>query len=339
MMFWGLMAFIGAGLSVIGGLASWDQKRKSEQAARQEATRQYNLQLDNLLTEHQTGLETLLFESLPNAQLTLGQAELNLDSLDSQITERNEWLSAYQNMLKGTGADTLSQTKQLLDQNLSLAKQKEELVKKQNLAYVESSALEIEAAIKSGWSSLNDARQSQAMANVQSGATGAVVGAMSSSALRTKEQIRKYIGNDMVFDIDSTQEGEEIGLFAKNLMAIQSTVALQVEANELNLEAATVAIAQAQLQLDTQIEDWKETAEQYQFDVETSIPKQQELLRQQIGNAKQQIEYYQKTAMQKLEQWTSTAKERGKASSEIDTFVSSWKDRFKQAGITPRDGE
>lgn len=324
-----------AGLIIgVGGIVgNAVQNYQNGKAQRKEADRQYNLQLDSLLTGYQNNLETLLLESLPNAQLTLEQAGLELSDLSSQLSERNDWLKAYQDMLSGAGDDTLSQTKQLLEQNIALAKQKEELIKQQNNAYAEASALEIESAIKSGWLQLNDARQSQAMANVQAGATGSVVGAMTSSAIRTKEQIRKYIGNDMVFDIDSAEEGEDSGVFAREVMSIRTNIALQVEANRLNLEAANAAISQAQLQLDTQMEEWEETAEQFQFDVETSLPKRQELLQKQIDNAKQQIEYYQETAKQKLDQWRSTASERGKSSSEIEEFTSSWKDRFKQAGI------
>lgn len=334
------MGWLFAGLvltltSVIGGAIRASQNAESQ---RKEADRQYNLQLDSLMTGYQNNLETLLFESLPNAKLTLEQSNLNLSGLSSQLEERNDWLKTYQDMLSGSGDDTLSRTKQLLEQNVALSKQKEELVKRQNAAYTEASALEVESAIKSGWSQLSEARQSQAMANVQAGATGSVVGAMTSAAIRTKEQIRKYIGNDMVFDIES--EGEDSGTFARELMSIRTNIALQVDANKLNLEAATAAISQAQLQLDTQMEEWEETAEQYRFDVDTSIPKQQELLQQQIDNAKQQIEYYQEAALQKLEQWRATASERGKSSSEIEKFTASWKEKFKQAGIdVDKDGK
>lgn len=328
------MGFLIAGLvltlaGVIGGTVQASQNAESR---RNESDRQYNLQLDSLMTGYQNDLETLLFESLPNTNLALEQYNLDLSGLANQLSERNDWLKTYQDMLSGAGDGTLSQTKQLLEQNISLAKQKEELVKQQNAAYTEASALEVESAIKSGWSQLNEARQSQSMANVQAGATGSVVGAMTSAAIRTKEQIRKYIGNDMIFDIESAEESEDIGIFARELLSMKTNIALQVDANKLNLEAATAAISQAQLQLDSQMEEWEETAEQYQFDVD-SIPRRQELLQQQIDNAKQQIEYYQAAAMQKLEQWRETASERGKSSAEIDKFTSSWKEKFKKAGI------
>ena len=166
-----------------------------------------------------------------------------IEDLTQQKTESEDWLEDYRQMLEGEGDDDnlLLQQDQINSANLESAE-------KDLAAYRDSSALELDSLITSGFSEYTEKRNDQAVVNIYASATGSVVGAFNSAARRSRNAIRAFVGDDMKFN--EAAEGTSIqgragegmiGSYAKSLLASRTTVKNNIA--KLNTERAAAKLA------------------------------------------------------------------------------------------------
>ena len=147
-----------------------------------------------------------------------------IEDLTQQKTESEDWLEDYRQMLEGESAE------------------------KDLAAYRDSSALELDSLISSGFSEYTEKRNDQAIVNIYASATGSVVGAFNSAARRSRNAIRAFVGDDMKFNesaegtsIQSRAGEGMIGSYAKSLLASRTTVKNNIA--KLNTERAAAKLA------------------------------------------------------------------------------------------------
>lgn len=206
--------------------------------------REHNAYLEDLelLQSYETELNNIQAGIISNKNDAFYYEGL-IEDLDRDKAKSEEWLEDYRQMLAGEGDDD-----NLLLQQDRINQQNVDNAERDLAAYKDSSALELDSLIRSGFSEYTSQRNDQAMANIYASASGSVVGSYNSAARRSRNAIRAFVGDDMKFNeasegtsIQGRAGGEMIGSYAKMLLSSRTTVRNNIA--KLNTSLATAKLA------------------------------------------------------------------------------------------------
>ena len=245
-----------------------------------------------LLGSYQETLNTIA----GNIQLNQNSIITNrweLEDLNHDKVLADDFLEDYRQMLAGTGDsdNTLLMQDRINQQNISNAEA-------DLAAYRDSSALELDSMIRSGFEQYVTARDQEAVANVYASATGSVVGSFNSAAKRTRAAIRTFVGDDMVFDQKAEgtsiygKSGASIGTFAQMMLSSRQTV-------KNNIAKLNTAVDSAKLVYQNYRDQMKESAYQSQVIVDR-YGQASEMLQSAIENAQDSIKELQQSALETI---------------------------------------
>ena len=313
---------VGSGYLLKKGVDSYNAKIKAERQAKLD----YQYGLRDELTSIENELNLNIFNSLSESQLQLSDAQLQLDTINKNITSAQDWLSLYQGMLSGEDNILSAERDQAQD---AITNSQNALTQ-----YEESSALAVRNIFEDANDQVQSAQQSIAMANVAASATGSVVGAYKTEALKVRSDLRRFVGSDGFLN-EATGEGE-IGTFAQELMATRTEINNTIIQLDSQLKAA-------QLALETWDYDTKNQAETYENDIE-GYEALKDSYQIQLDTARENIETYSQTALEKIKDWKETMEayagtgaEDALSSEEIKKQIQSWKDKYKNYGSADWD--
>ena len=248
----------------------------------------------DLLSQYEQNLNTISGE-ITSSQNAITSYEWKLQDLAHQKQESEDFLEDYRQMLAGEGDDdnTLLLTDQLNQANITNAEN--ELA-----AYKDSSALEMDSLIRSGFDEYTSQRQNQALANIYASATGSVVSAYGSAAKRVQASIRAFVGEDMRFneepegtDAQGTSDGGMIGSYAKSILSTRTTIRNNIAQLESSVKAAEIAF-----------QDFRDQMEDAAYENQTFLDRygqMSSMYQQAIENEKQNIKDLQDTALETIE--------------------------------------
>lgn len=195
----------------------------------------------DLLTQYSNQLSQIAGDMV-GAENIIFEYEGRIQDLNRAKAESEEYMEDYRQMLAGRGdSDNLLLLEDRINQ-ANLANARADLA-----AYRDSSALELDSMIRSGFEEYVTARDQEAIANVYASATGSVVGAFNSAAKRTRFAIRTFVGDDMVFDqeADGTsiygKSGASIGTFAQMMLSSRQTIRNNIAKLQTQIDAANLA--------------------------------------------------------------------------------------------------
>ena len=166
-----------------------------------------------------------------------------IEDLNREKDDAEEWLEDYRQMLAGEGdEDNLLLQQDRLNQ-YAISQAEDDLS-----AYADSSALELDSLIRQGFSEYTSQRNQSALANVMASAGGSVSGAVNSAARRQQLAIRAFVGDDMVFNLES--DGASIsgrsgtgrmGSFAKMMLSNKAIIRNNLSKYQSAVDAAKFA--------------------------------------------------------------------------------------------------
>lgn len=253
----------------------------------------------DLLTEYENRLNSIE-SSISAHRNNITSLQWELEDLEKDRTEAEDFLEDYRQMLAGEGDDdnTLLMQDQLNQENVASAEN--ELA-----AYRDSSALELDSLIQEGFGQYQSQRNEQAIENLYASATGSVVGAYNSAARRTRSAIIAFVGEDMQFDEAAegtsiqTRAGEErIGSYAKMLLSTRATRKNNIAKLDSAVKAAQIAYQDFRDEMEAAADDQQTFLDRY----DTS----REMLLDQIAMERQNISNLQSSALATIENAQTT---------------------------------
>ena len=256
------------------------------------------------------------YENYLNDQDLLSQYEQNLNTISGQISASQNNILAYQWKLedlahdKTESADFLADYEQMLagegdsDNTLLLQDQlnQENITNAENelASYRDSSALELDSLIRSGFDQYTGERQNQAMLNIYASATGSIVGSYNSAARRTMNAIRAFVGNDMRFNeapegtsIQGKSGEAMIGSYAKMLLSSRTARKNNIAKLESTVKASQIAL-----------QDFRDQMADAAYENQTFLDRYDQtvsMYNQMIANEHQNIANLQDTALSIIE--------------------------------------
>ena len=272
---------INMGLRVFADVASCGIAEAGFQGA-ENAWKDY-LNDQDLLTQYEQSLNSIAGQ-IEDSQYNIISNQWKLEDLAHDKTVAEDFLEDYRQMLAGEGDS--DNTLLLQDQ---YNQQQIELAENQLAAYKDSSALELDSLIQSGFEQYNNQRQEEALLNIYASASGSVIGAYGSAARRTQFAIRAFVGDDMRFNEaadgtsvlnDSTEN--RIGSFAKSMLAARTTV----KNNIAQLESVTKAAQIAFLDFREQVENAAYEKETFLDRYDTTVAMYQHAIAKEQQNIK-----------------------------------------------------
>lgn len=335
--------FLGLAATVAGifGLADWyENTYKAGIKAEKKAKEDYQQGLSDQLQSLQNEINLDFFNSLSQTQADLNDAQLQLDTIDKNITSANDWLSLYQGMLNGED-NLLSDERDLLNNAITSAEDQVTSSKNALSQYEQTSALAVRNIFEEANEQVTSAKQSIALANVAAGATGSALGAYKTEAMKVRSDLRRYVGSDGYLN-EVTGEGE-IGTFAQELMATRTEIQNTLIDLDAQVQASQLALSQAQYALDSWNYETEKQAESYQNDIE-GLEALKESYQLQLETAKENLKEYSKSALEKIKDWKETMTEYAEtgaedalSNEEIEEQIQSWKDKYKNYGSAEWD--
>lgn len=335
--------FLGLAAAVAGifGLADWyENTYKAGIDAERKAKEDYQQGLSDQLQNLQNEINLDFFNSLSQTQADLNDAQLQLDTIDKNITSANDWLSLYQGMLNGED-NLLSDERDLLNNAITSAENQVTSSKNALSQYEQTSALAVRNIFEEANEQVTSAKQSIALANVAAGATGSALGAYRTEAMKVRSDLRRYVGADGYLN-EATGEGE-IGTFAQELIATRTEIQNTLFDLDAQVQASQLALSQAQYALDSWDYETEKQAESYQNDIE-GLEALKESYQLQLETAKENIKEYSKSALEKIKDWKETMTEYAEtgaedalSNEEIEEQIQSWKDKYKNYGSAEWD--
>ncbi len=214
------------------GVADMNKKKKalSSYLDNIDLLKQYSDKLDEI-----SGL-------MIGAKNSIFEYEGRIEDLNRAKVESEEYLEDYRQMLAGSGdSDNLLLRQDQINQ-ANVANARADLA-----AYKDSSSLELDSMIRSGFDQYATARDQEAIANIYASATGSVVGAFNSAAKRTSASIRAFVGDDMVFNQEAEgtsiygKSGASIGIFAQMMLSSRQTIRNNIAKLQTQIDAANLA--------------------------------------------------------------------------------------------------
>ena len=211
--------------------------------------------------------------------------EQKIKDLNDSKTEHEDYLDDYRQMIAGEGDsdNTLLLQDQLNKENITAAEN-------DLSAYKDSSALELDSLIRSGFSEYTSQRNEKALANIYASATGSVLGTYSSAAKRTMASIAALVGKDMKFDVSGAtslaEGGSGAGSFAKMMISSRATIRNNINKLQLDIDAANLTY----LSFREQAEDSAKDSESFLEDYDSTLENYQSSL----DAARENLEFTQK---------------------------------------------
>ena len=321
--FWKGVGETALNIVTFGGYSAMKDAQSQKAAAERQAKIDYQNSLYNKLLSLEDEIELDIFSSISDAQALLADAQLQLGTIDNNITAAQDWLALYQGMLNGED--------NLLSAERDVAKNA--ITSSQNALeqYELSSALAVRNIFDEANNQVQSAKQSIAMANVAASATGSAAGAYKTEALKVKSDLRRYVGADGYLN-EATGEGE-IGTFAQDLIVTRT----EINNTPFDLDADVKA---AQLALETWDYETKKQAEGYENDIE-GYEALRESYQLQLEAAKKNIKTYSQAALERIKEWKETMSEYAETGaddalsiSEIEDQILNWEKKYKNIGVS-----
>ena len=256
----------------------------------------YNNYLDDqdLLTQYEQNLNNISGQ-ISVSQNNIQSYQWKLEDLAHDKAESEDFLEDYRQMLAGEGDsdNTLLMQDQLNQSNITNAEN-------DLAAYRDSSALELDSLIRSGFDQYTGQRQDQAMLNIYASATGSIVGSYNSAARRTMNAIRAFVGNDMRFNeaaegtsIQGKSGEAMIGSYAKMLLSSRTARKNNIAKLESTVKAAQIAF-----------QDFRDQMEDAAYENQTFLDRYEKtvsMYNQMIANERQNIKNLQDNALSTIE--------------------------------------
>ena len=314
-----------------------------EEISIQEETLGNNMKADAIgfITNDELSLDSYLKDIDSYLQQIEAQS-LIVDRNQQNIDVNNEWLAMYQGMLNGED-NLLTQERNLLDSQIAQATAAkgladQVLVQQRNAAeaYLQSSQIEKDNASRQGFMSYAEMMKQKSLANVVAGATGGIRSSFSANAINQQNEIRRYIGDDLKFNVGG--EGEGAGTFAREFGMLKTAIDNQILANNISIQAAqndvtraSDSIDAATFNLNKQLDAWdtnRSALEQDNADKKAAI----DIDKASIERWTTLVDGFQDEAIRKLQSWQNSAADAGRTKEEIDSFVNDTKKKFKDFG-------
>lgn len=219
-----------------------------------------NLIIDRNLQNIDVNNEWLaMYQGMLNGEDNLLSQERNL--LDAQIAQAvtdkdiaDQFLLMQQNAadayLQSSQLEKDVLTAQIAQATASKGLAEQVLVQQRNSAeaYLQSSQLEKDNASRQGFMSYAEMMKQKSLANVVAGATGGVRSAFSANAINQQNEIRRYIGDDLKFNVGG--DGAGAGTFAREFSVLKTAIDNQILANNISIQAAQNDIARVSDDID-----------------------------------------------------------------------------------------
>lgn len=178
-------------------------------------------------------------QSLSDSITSIEKTLLNIEGVESQnkkyqseIDTANEWLENYRKMLSGDRTET-TLGRELYGYEGALKK-----AENAKGTYLASSAVEKQNAYDTAFDSYSQMLKQKSLLNVAASGTGQLEGAYSMARLIQNQTIRKFIGNDMVFNSDGEATSLSDGSFLMSYSAMQKEINANIESLTLQIEIA-----------------------------------------------------------------------------------------------------
>ena len=325
----GALALVGTGVALIFGAWGYSNKKKKEAAER---ARQEQIRINNLLdsiTTIQNNMDTLYADIQDNQFLYDNLLNFEIPTLEFNIGQYEEFISDYEGMLAGEDNDLTTQ-KEINEGLIDQANDAVDTAKDDLSNYIIKSAEQVRQLYQEAFNQVSDARQQEALLNVQAGSSGSVVGSYRTAALKARSDITKFVGADGYLN-EGTGEISE-GTFSVTMRIARDDIALEKNRLDSAIEAAKLAASQAQLDYENWLDDME-----FQ-----SVQAQQQLgaAQLELKQTHEQMEMYleiiknkQDTALQLIDDYKAAVSGLKGTNEEIseeemNEQVSSWKDQF-----------
>ncbi len=194
-----------------------------------------SMQEEQIRNESNNASITSLENSITSITNTLGDIQsldATNDTYQSEIANSNEWLENYRRMLAGDRTDTS------LGRELFGYEQQKEQAERNATTYLASSAVEKQNAYDTALESYTQMLKQKSLLNVAASGSGQTEGAYSAAQLIQNQSIRKFVGNDMVFNSDGEGTSLADGSFLMSYSALQKEITATIADNNLKIEVA-----------------------------------------------------------------------------------------------------
>lgn len=189
-----------------------------------------------------------LLNEVDNALLEVDKENLKKTDQQSIIDTNAEWLANYEKMLAGDRTDTvlgrnlasLQDKKTSLENERNLLEQNKTLAEKQASAYLSSSAVEKQSNYETAFDKYTQMLKQKSLLNIAASGSGQEEGVYRVAQLIQSQQIRNYIGVDLVFNTDNgeSEYNSNAGSFLNAFSSLQKGINTTIYNNNLQIELA-----------------------------------------------------------------------------------------------------
>lgn len=309
-MFWAIAALgfvlgvAGIGVSAVNAASSRTLQKKAN--------------AQNMITSSKSALETN-YRTITNTLVEISATNQKISDNEYNIQVNNDWLKMYQDMLNGTGDEdnVLQSQYNVLNNNIQLQQQVADL-------YLKTSEIEKQNAINTGYDNYAQMMKQKSLMNVMAGASGELQGSYNNAALKQQNQIRQYIGDDLVFNTSGTYEGLSSGSFLQQYAVLNEQINAQIETNNLN-------ILSAQNNLKQQMYEWSTEAESKQHSNE-DMTQADENYKKTLETYEATIKEAQASAVDAMKDYIANAETAGYSASEAVEYMDRQYELYKNIG-------
>lgn len=220
---------LGVFAGIVGIGLSYSQNEESlAQQEEQNRITNYDKSIDQI-NDATTQIENTLIE--------IEKTQSDNKTYQSEIDTANEWLDNYQKMLGGDRTETaLGRELYGLEGALATAKEKKSV-------YEAESRVQKQTAYDEAFSSYSQMLKQKSLLNVAASGTGQMEGAYSATQLIQSQSIRRFIGNDMIFNSDGEGTSIEDGSFLMSYSTLKREIKSNLEYLSLQIDIANNNIA------------------------------------------------------------------------------------------------
>ena len=241
------MAFEWIAIAVISGLiygvkSLIDYSNEQDELSRQEDKNNLDAYNSSMAKYNE------LLNEVDNALLEVDKENLKKTDQQSIIDTNAEWLANYEKMLAGDRTDTvlgrnlasLQDKKTSLENERNLLEQNKTLAEKQASAYLSSSAVEKQSNYETAFDKYTQMLKQKSLLNIAASGSGQEEGAYRVAQLIQSQQIRNYIGVDLVFNTDNgeSEYNSNAGSFLNAFSSLQKGINTTIYNNNLQIELA-----------------------------------------------------------------------------------------------------